>query len=98
VVVTVLVLVLARSIFRDNSQNSPLREIALLLTVLVLFQFLLGVLTVWTGKIPSVATAHVALGSLVLGCSVMLVSFSALERGLRRAPHAKPLVAGGSAL
>jgi hypothetical protein len=56
------------------------------------------VLTVWTGKIPSVATAHVALGSLVLGCSVMLVSFSALERGLRRAPHAKPLVAGGSAL
>ncbi|MDH4071113.1 MAG: hypothetical protein OEV30_11905, partial [Ignavibacteria bacterium] len=52
----------------------------LLLFLLVLFQFLLGALTVWTGKNVAVSTAHVATGSLILGCSAALVM--AMFRGL----------------
>ncbi len=46
----------------------------MILVVLVIFQGLLGALTVWTGKNPFVTTAHVATGSLLLGMSLALVS------------------------
>ena len=45
---------------------------ALLLGGLVLVQIILGALTVWTGKAVAPTTAHVAIGALVLGTSLVL--------------------------
>lgn len=53
-------------------KESKLREPALLLMALFVVQILLGALTVWTGKGVEVATAHVAVGALVLGLSVIV--------------------------
>ncbi len=59
-----------------NYTVSVLRETALVQLVLVLVQFLLGALTVWTGKGVQVATAHVATGALLLAASVAIAVFS----------------------
>ena len=53
-------------------KESKLREPALLLMALFVVQILLGALTVWTGKGVEIATAHVAVGALVLGLSVIV--------------------------
>lgn len=94
VVVTVLVLLLVRRVFQETRPRVPVRETAIVLGVLVLFQFLLGMLTVWTGKNPAVATAHVALGSLVLGCSVALTSLTTRGYLSRSELGVAPLPAG----
>ena len=97
-VVMTFIVVLARAVFRIGRREGLLRETALLLTALVLFQVLLGVLTVWTGKNPSVATAHVAIGSLILGCSVMLASLSVRVLAARDESHVGQLVPGRGSL
>lgn len=71
VVVSSLVVILAIRTFRDP--QSRFREPVLLLTLLVLFQILLGALTIWSGKNAAVTTAHVATGSLILACSAGIV-------------------------
>lgn len=53
-------------------KDSKLREPALLLLAGLLVQILLGALTVWTGKGVEIATAHVAVGALLLGLSVIV--------------------------
>ena len=53
-------------------RDSKLREPALLLLSFFVVQILLGALTVWTGKGVEIATAHVAVGALVLGLSVVV--------------------------
>jgi len=53
-------------------RDSKMREPALLLLALFVVQVLLGALTVWTGKGVEIATAHVAVGALVLGLSVVV--------------------------
>ena len=52
--------------------DSKLREPALLLLAGLLVQILLGALTVWTWKGVEIATAHVAVGALLLGLSVIV--------------------------
>ena len=63
--------------------------------LLVLVQFLLGALTVWTGKGVQIATAHVATGALLFGsCGVLaarsfhLYSLPATEPGFSVSPQA----------
>jgi heme A synthase len=56
----------------SSYKDSKLREPALLLLAGLLVQILLGALTVWTGKGVEVATAHVAVGALLLGLSVVV--------------------------
>jgi heme A synthase len=55
---------------------SQMRELAIVQMLLVVVQFLLGALTVWTGKGVQIATAHVATGALLLGTSVALAFLS----------------------
>ncbi len=75
VAATVMVLTTAAHVLR-NYKHQRMREIAILLGVLVLFQFLLGALTVWTGKGVQISTAHVATGALLLGTSVALATYT----------------------
>ncbi|MBI5473418.1 MAG: heme A synthase [Ignavibacteriae bacterium] len=59
-----------------NYKHQRMREIAIVLGLLVVFQFLLGALTVWTGKGVQIATAHVAVGALLLGTSISLATYT----------------------
>lgn len=81
VLVSAVVLVNVVHILKHYSDRR-LREAALMQGMLVLFQFLLGALTVWTGKGVQIATAHVAVGALLLAASVALAAWTyhVLER------------------
>ncbi len=70
----VLLAVLGTSIhvLKRYPDDRQLREPALVMLLLVLFQILLGALTVWTGKGVEIATAHVATGALLLATCVFL--------------------------
>lgn len=70
-VVVIAVLMNVIHILRAHTE-AMLREPALVQGVLLVFQILLGGLTVWTGKGVEIATAHVATGALLLGVSVLL--------------------------
>jgi cytochrome c oxidase assembly protein subunit 15 len=73
--VTILVLMNVVHVLR-NFTIPQMREPAIIQGLLVLVQILLGALTVWTGKGVQVATAHVAVGALLLGTSVALTVYS----------------------
>lgn len=59
-----------------NYGDRRLRELAIIQGMLLLVQFLLGALTVWTGKGVQVATSHVAAGALLFGTSVALAAWT----------------------
>jgi cytochrome c oxidase assembly protein subunit 15 len=82
-------------ILRAHPSDQRLREPALVMMLLVLVQFLLGALTVWTGKGVQIATAHVATGALLFGSCVVLAarsfhlySLPATEPGFSVSPQA----------
>lgn len=68
--VSIVLLMYVRRVLRDYS-DPGLREPAILQCVLLVFQVLLGALTVWNGKSVEVTTAHVATGALLFGTSVL---------------------------
>ena len=75
-VVTIILLVLVRTIFREFKGDPKMREPAVVLVLLLAFQIALGAMTVWTGKTVEIATAHVAVGALLLGTCVLVVARS----------------------
>lgn len=75
IVVTILVIVNVVHILR-NYRLPRMREPAIIQGLLVLVQFLLGALTVWTGKGVQISTAHVAVGALLLATSAALAFYS----------------------
>jgi heme a synthase len=74
VLVLAIVLLFVRHILSTYREEKQLREPAIILATIVLMQALLGALTVWTGKGVQIATAHVALGALVLALSGFLMA------------------------
>ena len=60
-------------ILRTYPTQKEMREPALVTGGLVLVQFLLGALTVWTGKGVEITTTHVATGALLLASCVFLL-------------------------
>lgn len=73
--VTLLVLANVRHALKNYTERC-MREPAIIQGILLLVQILLGALTVWTGKGVQVATAHVAVGALLLGASVARTVYS----------------------
>jgi cytochrome c oxidase assembly protein subunit 15 len=63
-------------ILRAHAADRRLREPAIVMMMLVIVQFLLGALTVWTGKGVQIATAHVATGALLFGTSIFIAARS----------------------
>ncbi|NUO83417.1 heme A synthase, partial [candidate division KSB1 bacterium] len=60
-------------IFRYYHNEPLLRRPAVLLSLALVLQLLLGALTIWTQKAVTPTTAHVATGALILGTSVALL-------------------------
>jgi cytochrome c oxidase assembly protein subunit 15 len=52
------------------SQMSALRRLSILWVVLFFLQFTLGAWTIWSNKAADVATAHVAVGAIMLSFGV----------------------------
>ena len=77
VVVTLLILALATMVVRRYAGEAKLRRPALLLFALIAIQLTLGVLTVLMRKPADIASAHVAVGALVLVTAFVLTARSA---------------------
>lgn len=71
VVVTVMILALARRIFA-TAEVRPLKTIYLTLLMILTSQIFLGAFTVWSGKNPLVTSFHVAFGATTLAVSLLL--------------------------
>jgi cytochrome c oxidase assembly protein subunit 15 len=84
VLVTVFVLALATMVIRRYRTQPKLLVPAVLLIGLLLTQLTLGVLTVLLRKPADVASAHVAVGALVLVTSFVLTARAARLYGIRR--------------
>ena len=93
VLVTVIVLALATVVIRRYRTHPRLLRPALLLIVLLAAQLTLGVLTVLLRKPADVASAHVAVGALVLVSSFVLTVRAARLCAPRR-PGIEPTAAG----
>jgi cytochrome c oxidase assembly protein subunit 15 len=61
---------------RAHPRDPRLREPAIVMMMLVTIQFLMGALTVWTGKGVQIATAHVATGALLFAACVFVAARS----------------------
>jgi len=73
IVASVFVILVGIKAVRLYKGNSKLTRPAILLKVLLLFQILLGGLTIWTQKAPTIATLHLTLGAVMLATSVVLM-------------------------
>ncbi|HMK38921.1 MAG TPA: COX15/CtaA family protein, partial [Bacteroidota bacterium] len=63
-------------ILRRYPADRRLREPAIVMMMLVIVQFLLGALTVWSGKGIQISTSHVATGALLFGTCVLVAARS----------------------
>lgn len=72
VIAVTAVVICGVHIMRNYPREQRLREPALIMLILVISQFVLGALTVWTGKGVQITTIHVATGALLLGTTVFL--------------------------
>lgn len=70
--VTVLIVWTAVRIFKYYRDEPLLLRPAMLLAGALVAQLTLGAFTIWTKKAALIATAHVAVGALILGTSVVL--------------------------
>jgi len=86
VFVSIMVLALAALVLRRYRTQPKLLVPAVLLIALLLVQLTLGVLTVLLRKPADVASAHVAVGALVLVTSFVLTARAVRLYGIRRAP------------
>jgi len=72
----VTVLACGLHILRAYPADRRLREPAIVMMMLVIVQFLLGALTVWSGKGIQISTVHVATGALLFGTCVFVAARS----------------------
>jgi len=73
VVASVCIVWLYVKTVKQYKGNKKLTRPAMVLMLLLLFQILLGGLTIWTQKAPTVATFHLTIGAMMLACSVIVM-------------------------
>jgi cytochrome c oxidase assembly protein subunit 15 len=66
----IAVLAFCVRVLRDASQTPALRRLSILWVVLFFLQFSLGAWTIWSNKAADIATAHVAVGAIMLSFGV----------------------------
>ena len=101
-IIAMAVIAFALRIWRDPSRFAALRRLALLWVALVICQVALGAWVIWSNKAADVATAHVALGAVMLsfGVSISAIcwrisgsfgSLRPLDAVARRPCHDQPI-------
>ena len=91
--ISMAVIAFALRIRRDAPRFAPLKRLALLWIVLVICQIALGAWVIWSNKAADVATAHVALGAVMLsfGVSISAICWRTLAVSLHGAPGGRAL-------
>ncbi len=93
------VIVFCSRVWRDARQVSALKKLSICWVAFLLVQLTLGAWTIWSNKAADVATAHVAVGAIMLSFGVSISGIcwriAQNEIGRRRsgAPHSEPVVA-----
>jgi cytochrome c oxidase assembly protein subunit 15 len=99
-VIGIAVIAFCLRIRRDASRLAALKRLSIFWVVLVGCQVALGAWTIWSNKAADVATAHVALGAVMLsfGVSISAICWGISQRALGRpaaagpgAPHSEPV-------
>src|SRR5438094_2152185 len=99
-IIAIAVIAFALCVWRDAPRFAALKKLSILWVALVICQISLGAWTIWSNKAADVATAHVALGAVMLSFGVSISAISRLisqgEVGRARppgAPHSEPVSA-----
>jgi heme a synthase len=91
-IITITIIAFCARVWREPQATSVLRRLSVLWVILVFGQIALGAWVIWSNKAADVATAHVALGAVMLsfGVSISAICWriSQTEVGRARPPGA----------
>jgi len=99
-IIAIGVIAFCLRVWRDAPRFVALKRLSILWVVLVICQIALGAWTIWSNKAADVATAHVALGAIMLsfGVSISAICWRILQTEAGRpaaagpgAPHSEPI-------
>jgi heme a synthase len=99
-IIAIAVIAFCLRVWRDAPRFAALKRLSILWIVLVGCQLGLGAWTIWSNKAADIATAHVALGAVMLsfGVSISAICWRVSQTEIGRpvvagpvAPHSKPL-------
>jgi len=92
-IIAIAVIAFAVCVWRDATRFAALKRLAMFWVVLVTCQIALGAWTIWSNKAADVATAHVAVGAIMLsfGVSISAISWRILAVSLHGAPGGRAL-------
>ena len=92
-IIAIAVLAFALRVWRDVTRFVALKKLSILWVALVICQIALGAWTIWSNKAADVATAHVALGAVMLslGVSISAICWRILAVSLHGAPGGRAL-------
>jgi cytochrome c oxidase assembly protein subunit 15 len=100
--IAIAVIAFCLRVLRDAVGFTALKRLSILWVALIICQITLGAWTIWSNKAADVATAHVALGAVMLsfGVSISAICWRISQRALGRpaaagpsAPHSEPVPA-----
>ena len=99
-IIAIAVIVFAPRVWRAAPLFAALKRLSMLWVALVICQIALGAWTIWSNKAADVATAHVALGAIMLsfGVSISAICWRISQEEVGRsrppgAPHSEPVPA-----
>jgi len=95
-VIAIAVIAFSLRVWRDAPRFVALKRLSILWVVLVTCQIALGAWTIWSNKAADIATAHVAVGAIMLsfGVSIAAICWRILHQQTgRAAPRRQPIPA-----
>ena len=86
-IIAIAIIAFCARVWREMRDFAALKRLSFLWVVLVFAQITLGAWVIWSNKAADVATAHVALGAVMLsfGVSISAICWRILQRGPDRA-------------
>ena len=92
-IIAIAVIAFALRVWRDAPRFEALKRLLMLWVALVICQIALGAWTIWSNKAADVATAHVALGAIMLsfGVSISAICWRILAVSRHGAPGGRVL-------
>ncbi len=101
-IIVIAVIAFCLRVWKEAPRFPTLKRLSILWVVLVVCQIALGAWTIWSNKAADVATAHMALGAIMLsfGVNISAVCWRILQKEVGRpavagpgAPHSEPIPA-----
>jgi cytochrome c oxidase assembly protein subunit 15 len=86
-IIAIAVIAFALRVWQDAPRFAALKKLSILWVALVICQIALGAWTIWSNKAADVATAHVALGAIMLsfGVSISAICWQISQKATDRA-------------